>query len=64
MAQIKSKQFQYAGSDDFDDTIDTQLNNYLDQEGIQAEDVLSIKYEGHAALGVNTYSVLLVYKKK
>lgn len=64
MAQIRFKQFQYAGTDDFDETVDTQLNTYIEKQGIQPEDVVSVKYEGHSALGVNTYSALLVYRVK
>ena len=63
MAQILTKHFQYSGTDDFDQTLDVQINEYIKQEQISSDDVGSIKYEGHSALGVNTYSALLVYKK-
>lgn len=63
MATVLTKHFQYAGTDDFDQALDTQINEFLAQEGLTAEDVVDLKYEGHSALGVNTYSALLVYRK-
>lgn len=64
MAKILTKHFQYSGTDDFDETLDTQLNEFFEKEGITPENLITIKYEGHSALGVNTYSALLVYKTK
>ncbi len=64
MAKIVTKHFQYAGTDDFDEPLDVQLNEYLESKNIKPEDVVDIKYEGHSALGVNTYSALLVYVEK
>ncbi len=64
MAKILCKHFQYAGTDDFDLSLDEQINEFCEQNNIQAEDILSIKYDGHAVLGVNTYSALLIYKKE
>lgn len=58
-----TKHFQYAGTDDFDEPLDSQINEFMAQENITVENVIDIKYEGHSALGVNTYSALLVYKK-
>lgn len=63
MAKILTKHFQYTGTDDFDQTIDVQLNEFIKAEGITDKDVVDVKYEGHSALGVNTYSALLIYKK-
>ncbi len=63
MAKILTKHFQYTGTDDFDLTIDEQINDFIKNEGLSVENVVDIKYEGHSALGVNTYSALLVYKK-
>lgn len=63
MAKILTKHFQYTGTDDFDQTIDVQLNEFIKAEGLSKEDIVDIKYEGHSALGVNTYSALLIYKK-
>lgn len=62
MAMVLTKHFQYAGTDDFDQALDTQINEFFAQEGIKAEDIVNIQYEGHSALGVNTYSALLVYR--
>lgn len=63
MATIQTKHFQYTGTDDFDATIDVQINEFIKEEGLSETDVVDVKYEGHSALGVNTYSALLVYKK-
>ncbi len=63
MAKILTKHFQYAGTDDFDISLDIQINEFVEQEGIKPEDFLAIQYDGHSVLGVNTYSALLVYKK-
>ncbi len=63
MATIQTKHFQYTGTDDFDATIDVQINEFIKEEGLSENDVVDVKYEGHSALGVNTYSALLVYKK-
>jgi len=63
MASIVTKHFQFSGLDDFDKILDEQINEFVEAEGIKAEDIIDIKYEGHSALGVNTYSALLIYKK-
>ncbi len=61
MSQILTKHFQYSGTDDYDMALDTQINEFIQQEKI--EEVIDVKYDGHSALGVNTYSALLIYKK-
>ncbi len=63
MAKILTKHFQYSGTDDFDTALDTQINDFLTEEKVAPEDLIDIQYEGHSALGVNTYSALVVYKK-
>lgn len=63
MASIATKHFQFSGLDDFDKLLDEQINEFVKTEGITAEEIIDIKYEGHSALGVNTYSALLIYKK-
>ncbi len=63
MAQILTKHFQYSGSDDFDQSLDVQVNEFIKQEGITDKDIVDIKYEGHSALGVHTYSAFIIYKK-
>lgn len=63
MAKILTKHFQYTGTDDFDLTIDVQINDFIKAEGLTPDAIVDIKYEGHSALGVNTYSALLIYKK-
>ena len=31
MAKVLTKQFQYTGTDDFDDALDTQVNGYIEK---------------------------------
>lgn len=64
MAKVTTKHFQYSGTDDYDMALDTQMNEYIQQENIEPQDIISVLYDGHSALGVNTYSALLVYNKK
>lgn len=63
MDKVFTKHFQYTGTDDFDTSLDDQINEFLASEGLGADNVIDVKYEGHSALGVNTYSALLIYKK-
>ena len=63
MDKVLTKHFQYTGTDDFDTSLDEQINEFITSEKISSQDIISIKYEGHSALGVNTYSALLIYKK-
>lgn len=63
MEKVFTKHFQYTGTDDFDTSLDDQINEFVATEGISADNVIDVKYEGHSALGVNTYSALLIYKK-
>ncbi|MCQ2226992.1 MAG: hypothetical protein MJZ01_03655 [Bacteroidales bacterium] len=60
---IYTKHFQYSGADDFDTVLDEQINDFLEKEKIEAENLISVKYEGHSTLGANTYSALVIYKK-
>ncbi len=62
MAKILTKHFQYAGTDDFDTVLDEQINNFLEEENIDESRLIDIKYSGHDALGVNTYSALIIYR--
>lgn len=63
MPAVLTKHFQYSGTDDYDRVIDDQINAFLEQEGIDFDRIIDVKYEGHSALGVNTYSALVIYKK-
>ncbi len=58
---IKTKHFQYTGTDDYDKSLDEQINIFISQEKIAADKLIDIKYSGHSSLGVNTYSALVVY---
>jgi len=63
MKNLLTKHFQYTGTDDYDTSLDVQINSFIKKENISAEDLVTIKYSGHSSEGVNTYSALLVYKK-
>ena len=63
MKSLHTKHFQYTGTDDYDTSLDEQINIFFKKEKISAEDLITIKYSGHSSEGVNTYSALLVYKK-
>lgn len=63
MAKVLTKHFQYTGTDDYDTSLDDQINEFLAEEKVSDKDLISIKYAGHSATGVNTYSALVVYKK-
>lgn len=59
---MRTKHFQYSGNDDYDSSLDEQINEFLASEGIDAENIIDIKYEGHSVdRGVSTYSALLIY---
>ena len=61
MEKVKTKHFQYTGTDDYDTSIDDQINAFLKKEKITADQIIDLKYSGHSTNGVNTYSALLVY---
>jgi hypothetical protein len=63
MKKLLTKHFQYTGTDDYDTSIDEQINSFIEKQNIQPDDLITIKYSGHSSEGVNTYSALLVYKK-
>lgn len=61
MGKVKTKHFQYTGVDDFDKAIDLQVNDYLDEMNIEADNLIDIKYSAHSSQEVNTYSALVIY---
>ncbi|NPA36708.1 MAG: sporulation protein Cse60 [Chlorobi bacterium] len=63
MEKLLTKHFQYTGTDDYDTSLDEQINAFIKKEGISVDDLVDIKYSGHSSEGVNTYSALLVYRK-
>ena len=64
MAIILTKHFQYTGTDDFDRSLDEQINNFIENEEITVDRLVDVKFSGHSDQGVATYSALLLYKKK
>jgi hypothetical protein len=61
MEKIRTKHFQYTGTDDYDTSLDNQINIFLDENEIGPDEIIDIKYTGHSAAGVNVYSALVVY---
>ena len=64
MEKLRTKHFQYTGSDDYDKSIDIQINEFFESEYITADQLVSIKYSAHSTEGINTYTALVVYKMK
>ncbi len=62
MSKIKTKHFQYTGLDDFDKSIDQQINEYITEKGIDSGKLIDVKYSAHSSQGVNTYSALIIYE--
>ncbi len=61
MEQVKTKHFQYTGLDDFDTSIDDQINAFIKERNIEVDQIIDIKYQAHSSQGVNNYSALVVY---
>ncbi len=61
MGMLRTKHFQYTGVDDFDKSIDMQINDYMKEYSIDEDKLIDIKYSAHSSQGVNTYSALILY---
>lgn len=64
MEKIRTKHFQYAGLDDYDKSIDEQINDFFELESINSDNLINVKYSAHSVGGINTYSALVIYKTK
>ncbi len=64
MSHVLTKHFQYTGTDDFDKSLDEQINDFIKNEGITTDELIDVKFSGHSDQGVATYSALLLYKNK
>ncbi len=62
MEKVRTKHFQYTGLDDYDQSLDEQMNAFLKENNIQTHQVIDLEYAAHSSGGVNTYSALLIYK--
>lgn len=62
MEKIKTKHFQYTGLDDYDRSLDDQMNEFFAAEKIMANQIVDVEYAAHSTLGINNYSALVVYK--
>jgi len=54
--------FQYTGLDDFDMSLDEQINKFLLEKEITPDQIINIEYAAHSSEGINNYSALLIYK--
>lgn len=63
MSNILTKHFQYTGADDFDQSLDEQINAFIKAENISSDQLIDIKFSGHSNEGMSTYSALLLFKK-
>ncbi len=63
MKKVLTKHFQYTGLDDYDMSLDDQINAFLSQEGVEPDQVIDLEYSAHSSQGINTYSALLMYSK-
>ena len=61
MKKVVTKHFQYTGLDDYDRSLDDQINNFLKEEKIAPEQIIDLEYAAHSSQGINTYSALLLY---
>ncbi len=64
MDKVKVKHFQYTGLDDYDKSLDDQMNDFIKEAKIKASQIVSVDYAAHSSGNINTYSALLVYKEK
>ncbi|ASB47897.1 hypothetical protein CDL62_01390 [Alkalitalea saponilacus] len=62
MDKVLTKHFQYTGLDDYDESLDSQMNAFLTENNIHPEQVIDLEYAAHSSGGINTYSALLIYK--
>lgn len=62
MDKVVTKHFQYTGLDDYDRSLDEQMNDFISENGIKPEQIINVSYAAHSSSGINTYSALLVYK--
>ncbi len=63
MEKLRVKHFQYTGLDDYDKSLDDQMNDFIKEEKIVPEKIISVDYAAHSTNNINTYSALMVYKK-
>lgn len=63
MEKVRVKHFQYTGLDDYDKSLDEQINDFMREKSIQSDQIVTVDYAAHSSGGVNTYSALIVYKK-
>jgi hypothetical protein len=61
MKKVLAKHFQYTGLDDYDMSLDDQINSFLQEENVTPDQVLGMEYSAHSSQGINTYSALLLY---
>jgi hypothetical protein len=63
MKKVLTKHFQYTGLDDYDMSLDDQINTFLEEEHVTSDQVIALKYSAHSSQGINTYSALMMYSR-
>jgi hypothetical protein len=63
MEKVRVKHFQYTGLDDYDKSLDDQMNDFMRENSMKPEQIITVDYAAHSSGGINTYSALVVYKK-
>jgi hypothetical protein len=61
MKKLLTKHFQYTGIDDYDMSLDDQINSFLEKENVSPDQIIKLEYAAHSSQGINTYSALLMY---
>jgi hypothetical protein len=62
MEKVMTRHFQYTGLDDYDMSLDEQMNAFLLEKGITPAQIIEVEYAAHSSGGINNYSALLIYK--
>ncbi len=62
MKNVFVKHFQYTGIDDYEKALDVQINDFLIEKNLTAENVMDVKYASHGFEGSNAYSAMVIYK--
>ncbi len=61
MKKVFAKHFQYTGLDDYDMSLDDQINAFLNEENLSSDQIVEFEYSAHSSQGINTYSALLLF---
>lgn len=63
MKKIYTKHFQYTGMDDFEKGLDSQINDFIDENNLTPDNIINVSYSSHAAAGANVYTALVIVQE-